>query len=182
MRNLSLYSEKELLILASQGCQQSFAHLFDLNKDKLYSFIVGLIKSESTALDMVQDIFMKLWINKESLAEIDNFGGYLYRSAKNQVINAVKKSIQESLYLKQMLNEPIVTNKMEEDFDYKQLKERLNSIIKDLPKQQKMVYKLSRDHGMRHEDIAQELKISTNTVKNHMAEALKTIKKMFKFQ
>lgn len=169
-------TEKELLLLASQGCEESFTKIFHLYNDKLYGFLLRLTKSEEKTLDFIQDIFMKLWTNRSNLANIDNLGSYIFRSAQNQVINSFKRIMNETSMLAELKVSKNCDNSIEADFEHKFLETKFKHVVKRLPPQQRLVYTLSREQGLKHDEIAKQLHISPSTVKNHMVEALKSIK------
>ncbi len=177
--NIPIHTEKELLILASQGSETAFTELYHLHKDKLYGFLLGITKSEELTLDLIQDIYMGLWINRANLPEIENLGGYIFKSANNKAINALKRLMNESNILKKLpdSNFSNSNNNIETNLEYKSLEQNLNGIIKSLPSQQRLVYTLSREYGLKYEEIADQLHISPLTVKNHIVQALKTIRK-----
>ncbi len=70
------------------GDATAFAALFRSYKDKLYGFLLRATGSPEMAEDIVQDIFLRLWKNREKLPEIGQFGAYIYQMARNQVINS----------------------------------------------------------------------------------------------
>ena len=171
----NLHTEKELLLLASEGCAESFTEIFHLYNNRLYVFLLKITKSEQQSLDFIQDIFMKLWTNRVNLANIDNLGSYIFRSAQNHAINAFKHKMNEIKIHSKLL--PYKSyNDVEDNLDYKILETKLIGVINKLPSQQKLVYSLSRLDGLKYEEIAKELQISPATVKNHMVQALKNIK------
>lgn len=178
--NQSTNIERELLHLAAGGSEVAFTKIFNLYKNKLYSFVLGLTKSEEQTLDLIQDIFMKLWINRTTLVNIDNLNNYIFRAAQNQATNTFKRRMIENCILQKL---PITENfddSVEANFDYKILQAKLKAVVNQLPPQQKLIYTLSREHGLKHEEIANQLHISAATVKNHMVQALKTIREFLR--
>ena len=180
MPNKTTQTEKGLLRLAADGDEAAFIEIFNLYKDKLYSFLLSITKSEEQSLDFVQDIFMKLWMNGTSLSTIDNFSSYIFRAAQNQAVNSFKRSMTENYILKKNPVAEIASNSIEDDLEYKLLQTKLNEVVKKLPPQQRLVYTLSREQGLKHEEIARQLNLSVSTVKNHMVQALKTIKEFLR--
>lgn len=176
MLDINSHTEKELLRLAADGDETAFIEIFNLYKNKLYSFLLRTTKSEDQSLDFVQDIFMNLWINRANLSSVDNFSAYIFRSAQNRALNSFKRSMTENSILKKHPVAPLVDDSIAANLEYKLLQTKLNEVVKKLPPQQGLVYKLSREQGLKHEEIAQQLNLSTSTVKNHMVQALKTIK------
>ncbi len=180
MLNKTTHTEKELLRLAADGDEAAFIEIFNLYKNKLYSFLLRITKSEEQSLDFVQDIFMKLWMNRTSLSTIDNFSSYIFRAAQNKAINSFKRSMTENCILKKNPVAEMASNSIEADLEYKLLQTKLNEVVKKLPPQQRLVYTLSREQGLKHEEIAKQLNLSVATVKNHMVQALKTIKEFLR--
>ncbi len=178
--NKTTYTEKELLRLAADGDEAAFIEIFNLYKNKLYSFLLRITKSEEQSLDFVQDVFMKLWINRANLSSIDNFSGYIFRSAQNQAINSFKRSMAENCILKKNPVVYITDDSIAANLEYKLLQTKLIEAVKKLPPQQRLVYMLSREQGFKHEEIAKQLNLSTSTVKNHLVQALKTIKEFLR--
>lgn len=179
----AIHNEKELLVLASQADQGAFTTLFHLYKNKLYAYILRLTESEMLAEDIVQDVFMKLWNDRDSLHLIDNFGSYLFRMSKNQVINHFKRMAHETLIMAEIFQQnPVGHNETQEIVALKDVEKILGDILEKLPPQQKAVYHLSREEGRTHDEIANLLKISPNTVKNHIVQAMSTIRMQLRKQ
>ena len=170
------HTEKELLRLAANGNEVAFIEIYNLYKNKLYSFLLRITKSEEESLDFVQDIFMKLWVNRINLASIDNFSNYIFRAAQNKAINSFKRCMTENCILKKIPVVDMAVNSIEADLEYKLLQTKLNEVVKKLPPQQRLVYTLSREKGLKNEEIAKHLNLSVYTIKNHLVQALKTIK------
>ncbi|WAC13528.1 RNA polymerase sigma factor [Dyadobacter pollutisoli] len=169
--------ERSLLLLASEADEDAFAQLFHLYKHKLYAYVLRLTESEMLAEDIVQDIFMKLWNEHRTLAGIDKFGSYLFRMSKNHAINHFRRMSHETQIISEMfLVNPSAHNETHDLIALKETEKLLGDIIDKLPAQQKLVYHLSREEGRSHDDIANLLKISPNTVKNHIVQAMSTIR------
>jgi len=173
----TLHNEKELLLLASDADQAAFTTLFHMYKNKLYGYVFRLTESEMLTEDIVQDVFMKLWNDHQTLSGIDNFGSYLFRMSKNHVINHFKRMAHETLIMAEMYQyKPVGHNDIQDNIALKEVEKVLLEIIEKLPAQQKAVYYLSREEEKTHEEIANLLKISSNTVKNHVVQAMATIR------
>lgn len=170
-------SDKHLVLSASQGSQAAFVSLFHRYKNKLYGYTLRLTGSEMLAEDIVQDVFMKLWADYALLASIDNFGNYLFRMSRNHVLNHFKRVAHETAIVSEMFREGEPgNNNAHEILAAREVEEVLQSVVDTLPPQQRAVYCLSREEGKSHEEIADLLKISPNTVKNHIVQAMATIR------
>ncbi|WP_295121381.1 RNA polymerase sigma factor [uncultured Chitinophaga sp.] len=169
-------SEKELLRQAAEGNQASFSSLFHTYKHKLYGVLLRMTDSAEMTEDIIQDVFLKLWKNREELPAIEHFSAYLFRMAQNQALNAFKRRAREYQYIAS-LQEPITGAEAETNISLQEVKAKLESAVQQLPPKQKQVFTLSRDKGLKHEEIAREMNISPATVNNHMIEALRSLRK-----
>jgi len=173
----NIYTEKKLMQLASTGDEEAFTSLFYLYQHKLYSYTLRITESPELSQDMIQDVFLKLWKDRSHLDKVDNFGAFVFKMAQNQAINAFKRMANETLILSKIQNEVLVFEiGAEENVEYKEVQHLINDVLKKLPPQQNLVFKLSREQGLKHAEIAQLLKISPYTVKNHLVVALQTIR------
>lgn len=177
MRNPQLDNEKDLLLLASKSDAAAFTAIFHHYKHKLYGYVFRLTESSQLTEDIIQDVFMKLWKDHELLASVDNFGGYLFKMSKNHVVNHFKRMAHETLIMAEIFHYlPTEHNNTQETIAVNEVQRMLSEIVEKLPTQQKAVYILSREEGLSHEEIANILAISTNTVKNHIVQAMATIR------
>lgn len=168
--------ENELLIRVSKGDEGAFRQLYDLYRKKIYSIAFKLIRIESVAEDAVQEVFLRLWLHREKLTEINYFTSYLNIVTRNYILNALRKMAHEDAFLRNLVSE---SKRKKEEFDvvvFNQLQNLINKAVDRLPPQQKKVYLLSRGENLSHEEIAHQLNISRSTVKGHLISALKFIK------
>ncbi|HEY0274255.1 MAG TPA: RNA polymerase sigma-70 factor [Chitinophaga sp.] len=176
---ISTYSERELLQRSGNGDKMAFAEIFRRYKLKLYGFVFRLTHSPEMAEDVVQNVFLKLWQDRHLLDNIDHLSSYIFRMAQNQTINAFKRSAKETLVIRQLFTgEPAAPFDPETDLAYKEMEQAFRRAVDQLPAQQKKVYLLSREEGLKHEEIARRLGISAGTVKNHMIQLLRTLRKV----
>ncbi|MDH7463171.1 RNA polymerase sigma-70 factor [Chitinophagaceae bacterium 26-R-25] len=172
------YSEKELLLQVASGNEDAFATLFNAWRDKLYFYILRITDSSQDAEDVVQEVFVKLWLIRKSLQDVEHFGSYLYRMAHNYAVTGIRRMARETIRVSELQANANADNPAADEILYqKQLHEKLKTIVTALPQQQRLVYTLSREQGLKQEDIAQQLHISISTVQNHMTQALRTIRK-----
>jgi RNA polymerase sigma-70 factor (ECF subfamily) len=170
--------EKELLMQVAAGDEKAFETLFNTWRDKLYFYILRITGSPENAEDVLQEVFVKVWLKRESLHEVENFNSYLYRMAHNHAVSGIRRMAREAICFNVLqVNTNADNLPADEALFQKQLDEKLKAIVTALPQQQRLVYTLSREQGLKQEDIAQQLHISISTVQNHMTQALRTIRK-----
>jgi RNA polymerase sigma-70 factor (ECF subfamily) len=166
----------ELIIRVVQGDEIAFGQLFRQYKNKLYSFIFHLSGSATIAEDVLQDVFLKIWRDRDKLTGIDNFNAYLYRMAQNTAINVLRRQSREALLLNEVQRLAPQGVQGHELLAAKEVQTALQQAIGNLPPQQRKVYQLGQEQGLTYEQIAASLGISTSTVRNHMVQALKAIR------
>ncbi len=175
--------EVELIRSLKEGDKEAFAIFFNRYKDKLYGFLVGIIRSEDKADDLVQDLFLKVWQNREMLANVDNLNAYLYSIAKNLAFDNLRRFSKETLIMEELskLDETAVDPTPADILMQKELGERIAAAVKKLPPQQQKVYMLRKEKGLQHEEIAQLLDLSVSTIKNHMKRAVGNLRRIISY-
>ena len=172
------YKEKELLQRVSAGDTDAFGELFNAWRDKLFAYILRITNSQETAEDVVQDVFLKIWVKREDLSQVNNFNAYIFRTAHNHAVSAIRRMAQETIILSQIRRHSFSEGMpLEETLWRKQVSEKLKIIVGNLPPQQKLVYTLSRERGLMQEEIARRMDITLSTVQNHMTQALSNIRR-----
>lgn len=170
-------NEKELLNQIAQGDESAFRQLFDQYRDFIYSFAFRLTESNLIAKDVVQEVFIKLWLNRGSLSEVIHIKAYMYRLTRNHVLNGLKRKAHEiSLLAEIRAYLPARQHTTDETILHRELEQLLQQAVRRLPPQQQRVYRLSRMEGLKHEEIATQLQLSSETVKKHIMAALQSIR------
>lgn len=161
----------------SEGNEYSFRRLFDQYRNKIFSIAWKITGVRSAAEDVVQEVFIKLWMNKERLAEVENLDAYVNTITRNHILNNLRKVAYEQTFLEDLIREQSVNSeKVSDPVLYNELLNLVHRAIQQLSPQQKKVFQLSRTEGLKHAEIAAQLNISRSTVKDHMVEALRSIK------
>lgn len=163
--------EPGLLNLVARGDAPAFRSLVDLYWGRVYGNTLALTKSPQVAEELTQDIFLKIWNQREGLAEVENFGVYIYVIGRNQVISALRKKITDtSADFPEHMAEDIQLP--DHQLEMKETYERIMEGIEQLPPVRRQVFKMSRLEGLSYEEIAAALGISKNTVKEHIVNGL----------
>lgn len=167
---------KQLFLQVAEGDEKAFETLFNAFLPKLYPFIIKFIKSEPAAQEIIQETFIRVWLSRDKLSEIDNPGGWLYKVASNECYSYLRKSILNNKFLNPITFEPDPVNSTHENLALKELNRVIGEAINKLPAQRKKIYRMSRDEGMTIPEIASILNLSPNTVKNALVTSLKFIR------
>ena len=171
--NHTPYDEKNLLLQISEGNEHAFRQLFDDYRGKLFTYLFKITESKETAEDGVHDVFLKIWLQKDKLPAIQNLNAYLYRMAHNHAFNGIRKMATETLVLA-VIHEPnsFSIDDPEISISRKEVRNIIHEAVKKLSPRQRDVFRMSRELGLKQEDIAQQLGISVLTVKAHLTDAL----------
>ncbi len=176
-----LANEKEIFLLISWGDEAAFTEMFFHYTARIHPFIKKMTRSEEVTEEIVQDVFVSLWKNREKLPEINNYPAYIFTIASNRTFNYLKSKARETVRMKELAKvEKEFTNVTEETIDGNESRDLINRLVNRLTPQKKLIYQLTRDEGLSHDEIALQLNISKNTVKNHLVETLKYLRKNLK--
>jgi len=173
---LTLEKEKELVEELAKGSREAFRELYMFYYPKVRYFIFGLLKCDEETDDLTQEVFIKLWTNRERFNEVNSFGSYLYVLAKHTSLNFIEyKQIRSDNLNKQRPTEDDSTTPYEE-LVARDLQLLVDMVVENMPVQRRKIYRLSRESGMSNADIAEQLNLSKKTVENHLNMALKELK------
>jgi len=168
-----LENEQNLLQRIAQNDEQALAAIFFAYHHDLGSFVNTLLQDRESTLEVVQDVFLKLWLSREHLPEVTNFTGYLFILTRNYTLNKVrqlkKERVKHQQYVQSVEND--YTDTSEPDLQQDTRDVLLNRAIHTLPPQQRKVFML-RQQGLKNPEIAQLLNISTTSVAKYQQLAL----------
>ncbi|MBN9384933.1 MAG: RNA polymerase sigma-70 factor [Chitinophagaceae bacterium] len=171
------HTSKQWLQQIAEGNQEAFKTLFDMYWDHIYTVAFVLTKSANMAEDMVQDIFLKIWQQRQKLATVEKLESYFFIVARNHIYTCLQKQRKEQAFRKDLL-EWFSGNDAtpEQQLLFKESTQLLAEAISRLTPQQQAIYKMTREEGLTHEQVAEQLHISPNTVRNHIVASLKIIR------
>lgn len=176
MPDCSRYDEKALLADIAAGDEWAFRKLFDLYKERFYSLVLKMTHCDEVAEDIVQDVFMNIWSKRESLVDIDNPSSYFFTAVYRRVYHHYRKVALEKKLLQLVPPVKESVNTTDEMVMAHESKNLISQAIAKLPPQQQLVFKLRKQEGFSREEVASQLHISPNTVKNHLSNAIKFIR------
>jgi RNA polymerase sigma-70 factor (family 1) len=172
---VNTYNERELLLSLAKGNDNAFASVFHHYRHRIYAIAFRLLGSASQAEDTVQDVFLKMWLKRQELHEISHFKAYLFTVTRNHIFTALKLLAREQL-MESELSVTMVSNMKEAAIIQKEYEQILLKAIAQLPPQQELIYKLSKEEGLKRNEIADRLQLSPETIKVHLAHAMRSIR------
>lgn len=169
--------EKELIAQVVDGNEQAFSVLFFKYLPVLNSFATKFTKSSENAKEIIQDAFVRIWLNRDKLKNVDNVKAYLYKYVANECLGYIRKKGKEERLIGKIKTVPLINpNSTYETITLNEIKRIVANSVEKLPEQRKKIYVLSRNEGKTIPEIAEILSISPNTVKNALVSALKTLR------
>jgi RNA polymerase sigma-70 factor (family 1) len=181
MKNLSNNLDcKVLFELISKGNEKAFKVLFEEYKSKTYAVAYKLTKSSLAAEEITQEVFISLWVSKEHLPYVKDPVAYMYTVIYNNVKGYIRKEnnksrLQEISFKKSKL----ITNETEEIILANESRQLINEALSKLTPQKQLIYTLSRQQGRSNSEIGKTLHLSPHTVKSHLVQTVKFIRKYF---
>lgn len=179
MKSIPIIDEKALLIELKRGDKVAFKQLYEVYSGKLASKLIYLLKSEELAQDILQDVFLKIWINREMIDTELSFGAFLYKIATNLSKNVIRKNVYDQL-MRDEVGKEGVYHPMEEDEDAEQAKAILDQAMDQLTERQREVYTLHKLEGLSYQEISEKLNISLSAINHHIQKANKQLKAVLK--
>jgi RNA polymerase sigma-70 factor (family 1) len=165
--------ERELLVRVVEGNELAFTKLVTLHWDHVFYLAVSFLKSYEEAEELTQDIFVKLWLKRDNLKNVENFVPYLHVISKNYLISHIRKAVSEPRELPTNMVSEIIP---EAQLEFKQTYALIMEAMQHLTPQQKSVFELSRLQGLSQKEVSQRLNITERTVNWHIILALKFLK------
>jgi RNA polymerase sigma-70 factor, ECF subfamily len=170
-------NEKELISVLKQGSKEAFTSLYKMYWKQVYNFSRLYLTNPTSAEEVVQEVFIKIWESREFIREDDNFKGLLFIITRNLIFNHHRKNLNEEFYKVTVLAAMEEPYHVEEEIEAKNLSEYIDLLISELPPRRREIFNLSRKEHKSYKEIALLLDISEKTVENQISEALKYLKK-----
>jgi len=171
--------DSEIVRRIRQGDAGQFESLFRSSYVSLVRYAKTLIKDHDTAEEIVQDLFFRLWKDKDKLQIESSLNGYLYRAVHNRCLHHIDHNRVVEKYAREMAVMEQETNESPTDIlHYRELQAKIAAILERLPEKCGKIFCMSRFEGLKYSEIAEKLSISIKTVEANMGRALKEFRKI----
>lgn len=170
--------EKALLALIANGDRKAFAKIYIAYLNNLHRYIFLFTKSEDETREILQEIFVKLWDNREKLPEIGSFENYLFRTAKNKLLDKIRQlQIRQRVHLEIERSRLVSENTTSDQCAYREYYKVVQQAIEKLPPKRKLIFRLNIENGLSQDEIAAQLNISKSVVQKQIYRASDFVKK-----
>ena len=162
----------------TKGDMKAFDDIYSAFNHKLQKFVFSLVKTETDTEDLVHEVFVKVWDNKEKLKNHTSFDTYLFTIAYNTTISFLRNKAKNTQYIEYVKSVQIEVDESDftEEINRDEINKKLNLLVEGMPSRQREVFKMKHFENYSYKEIAEALNISVNTVENHIVKAHKYLK------
>ncbi|WP_233207930.1 MULTISPECIES: RNA polymerase sigma factor [unclassified Siphonobacter] len=160
------------------GDESAFASLYDRYWSKLYAYVYNRIRSQEDTEELVQEVFIVLWENRQSIVITDSLSLYLFSILKRQLVSYFRSEKVKSVFAEHFAHfiQGQMDNSTDERWAVDDLQQRIEAAIAELPNKCQEVFWLSRKQQLSSLEIASQLQISQRTVENYLSRAVAHLK------
>ena len=158
------------------GDRESFNQVFRHYYSQMVRFCIRYVADSDIASEIVQDLFVKLWTNREKISFTTSFESYMLTSVRNSAITYINKERAHGEANLRVVSDESDNNDPSETLQSNNLEESYRQILKDMPEKRREVFLASRYDGLKYSEIAEKLGISQKTVEAQMTAAIKQLK------
>jgi len=173
--------ENEIIRRIRKGDKGQFEFLFRSSYSALVKYAKSLIKDSDDAEEIVQDLFFRLWQDREKIKIESSLNGYLFRSVHNKCLHFIEHQKVVTKHSEEVSRK---TDEYPENpseiLQHKELQERIAGILERLPERCGKIFCMNRFDGFKYSEIAEKLEISEKTVEADMSKALKEFRRELK--
>jgi RNA polymerase sigma-70 factor (family 1) len=157
--------------------EENFAEIYQVFWKKLYCVGYNLLRDKALAQELVQDVFVKLWMNRNEIRHIENAEAYLLRALRNKIYDHFDSVACRKKHHKLALED--FSEEYHAVDDIVVFNEGMSVIgeeLKKMPKKTQMVFRLSKFHRYTNEEIAAKTQLSSKAVEYHITQAIKKLR------
>jgi len=176
MKVMTNFNTEEIILRLKREDKSAMDELFQYYYPRLFHFSRSILKMENE-IDILQDVFVKIWLNRFKIGNTATFNSYIFTITKNEVLNFLRSKLKDQkfkdeLFLRSVAEEYQNPNSLE----FKEIKAGIDKIVEGLPEKRRQVFILSRTEGLSNKEIALQMNISEKTVEDHITHAIKHLK------
>jgi RNA polymerase sigma-70 factor (family 1) len=177
MKQEAFSEESQWLESLRRGDAKGFEKIYNHYWAKLFSVAYNYTRSKETAQEILQEVFVSVWLKRDALPEQLHLKGYLYQAIRHKIYDHFDKQVVREQYtIHRTLYEPVIANTTEQQVAFDELNALLDQQIGELPETTRKVFVLSRIQGFTIPEIAREIQMPVKTVEYHLTKALKFLR------
>jgi len=162
----------------ADGDESAFREIFHHFYPRLEAYVLKVTRDPLLTEEIVQDVLLTVWLKHQEFHSITEPESWIFKVATNRTYDYLKKLARQRKLMSTLLSRAIIYEKDTENrVQLRESASLLHVAVRQLPEQQQIVYRLSREEGLRTEEIAKQLAISQSTVKNHLVRAMRSVRR-----
>ena len=174
---LTIAKTEDIIRRLKKEDKSAVDELFGYYYPRLYHFSKSILKIENDIDDILQEVFVRIWLNRQKIGNAETFNSYIFTITKHEILNLIRAKLREQtfkdqLFLRSVAEEYHTANSLE----FGEIKAGIDKIVASLPDKRQQVFNLSRTEGLSNREIARQLNISEKTVEDHITHAIRHIK------
>jgi RNA polymerase sigma-70 factor (family 1) len=175
------HDDLELVLRFQAGDMLAFDTIYKKYSGRIFYFAFNLLKNKEDAENIVQEVFIKFWENRENIRLHNSFSSYIFAITHNTSIDLIRKKLKDSKFKDHLFSiQERFENPIQANLEFNESQKHVLEVIDKLTKRQRQVYLMHHEEGFTYHEIADKLDISVNTVENHMAAALRILREKLK--
>jgi RNA polymerase sigma-70 factor, ECF subfamily len=169
---------EELIGRLKNNDKSALDEIFNYYYPRLYNFSKRILKIEDEIDDILQDVFLKIWLHRNKINNPETFNSFIFTITRNALLNLIRSNVNNQAF-KEEFSRRIISSEYvtQNQIEYNEIKTAIDQIVSRLPEKRQKVFLLSRNEGLSNKEIAQKLNISEKTVEDHITHSIRFLKK-----
>jgi len=177
----NIINTNEIISRLKNDDRSAMDDLFKFYYTRLFLFSKSILKIENEIDDILQEVFVKIWVNRKKIDNVETFNSYIFTITKNEILNLIRTNLRDQAFREQLYLLSVAEEYHTQDqIEFNEIQTNIDKIVTNLPPKRRQVFLLSRNEGLSNKEIAQNLNISEKTVEDHITHAIKYIKMSLK--
>ena len=165
-------NKDKLLAKVAGGDRDAFTQLYTDHLNNLFRYIFLITKSKEETEEILQEVFIRIWENRSKLVAIDSFENYVFRCAKNKLLDNIRRQqVKQRVFSEIKRSKEVSASTTSDQSTYKEYYLLVQQAIEKLPPKRKLIFRLNIENGYSREEIARHLNISDSVVKKQIYKA-----------
>jgi RNA polymerase sigma-70 factor, ECF subfamily len=175
---ISVSKVEELIERLKNDDKAAFDEIFNYYYPRLYNFSKRILKIEDEIDDILQNVFLKIWLNRYKINNPETFNSFIFTITRNALLNLIRLNANNQAFKEEFSKRIISSEYVTQNYiEFREIKTAIDQIIYKLPEKRQKIFLLSRNEGLSHNEIAQKLNISEKTVEDHITHSIRFLKK-----
>ncbi len=178
---LTINDIEDIIIRLKKEDKSALDELFNYYYPRLYHFSKSILKIENEIDDVLQEVFVKIWLNRQKIGNPETFNAYIFTITKNELLNLIRNNLRDQAFRDKLFLHSVAEEyQQQSELEFDEIRSGVDKIVAKLSEKRQQVFVLSRNEGLSNKEIAHQLNISKKTVEDHITHAIKQIKNSMK--